>query len=111
MPVAETQSFVGIANENEFYGHHYLAEVFKGDIRARIEAWQAAESDESTGFRAPHRRLGGLGAKWFAGLANHSHLRDDAEKLRNHEALHASLLDALGYRLALHIIELQPGMP
>jgi hypothetical protein len=29
MPVAEAvQSFAGIANENEFYGHHYLAEVF-----------------------------------------------------------------------------------
>ena len=39
MSVAQTvQSFAGIANENEFYGHHYLAEVFKGDIRALIES-------------------------------------------------------------------------
>lgn len=38
MPVADTvQTFAGIANENEFYGHHYLSEVFKGDIRALIE--------------------------------------------------------------------------
>ena len=44
MSVAQTvQSFAGIANENEFYGHHYLAEVFKGDIRALIESWQAVE--------------------------------------------------------------------
>ena len=35
MSVAETVStFVGLANENEFYSHHYLAEVFKGDIKA-----------------------------------------------------------------------------
>ena len=36
MPVLEAvQTFAGIANENEFYSHHYLAEVFKGDIKAR----------------------------------------------------------------------------
>ena len=44
MSVAQTvQTFAGIANENEFYSHHYLAEVFKGDIRARIESWEAVE--------------------------------------------------------------------
>jgi hypothetical protein len=38
MPVVEAvQTFVGITNENEFYSHHYLAEVFKGDIRERLE--------------------------------------------------------------------------
>src|SRR6266571_4365967 len=44
MPVVEAvQTFVGIANENEFYSHHYLSEVFKGDIRERLEQWAAAE--------------------------------------------------------------------
>ena len=44
MSVTQTvQSFAGIANENEFYGYHYLAEVFKGDIRTLIESWQATE--------------------------------------------------------------------
>ena len=34
MPVVEAvQTFVGIANENEFYSHHYLSEVFKGHCR------------------------------------------------------------------------------
>ena len=38
MSVADTVStFAGISNENEFYSHHYLAEVFKGDIKALIE--------------------------------------------------------------------------
>ena len=37
------QTFAGIANENEFYSHHYLAEVFKGDIKARLDAWPTAE--------------------------------------------------------------------
>ena len=30
MPILEAvQTFVGITNENEFYSHHYLAEVFR----------------------------------------------------------------------------------
>ena len=46
MPVLDAvQTFAGIANENEFYSHHYLAEVFKGDIKAKLDAWEAAEAD------------------------------------------------------------------
>ena len=45
MPVLEAvQTFAGITNENEFYSHHYLAEVFKGDIKDRLEAWDAQEA-------------------------------------------------------------------
>lgn len=125
MSIAQSvQSFVGIANENEFYGHHYLAEVFKGDIRTLIETWQAAEASAAqtpaTGaateetraeFRAPYKRLGGLGSKWFANLASHARLREDAERLQSHVLLHTPLLEALGYRLQPKQIELQAGMP
>ncbi len=122
------QSFAGIANENEFYGHHYLAEVFKGDIRTLIESWQAAEeaagqasatdapaketrADLSASKRAPYKRLGGLGGKWFATLASHGRLREDTERLESHLSLHSPLLEALGYTLKLKQIELQGGMP
>ena len=45
MSVADSVStFAGLTNENEFYSHHYLAEVFKGDIKARLDAWEAAET-------------------------------------------------------------------
>jgi hypothetical protein len=125
MSVAQTvQSFAGIANENEFYGHHYLAEVFKGDIRALIESWQATEdaaaqaitsgaaTEESRAeARAPYKRLGGLGGKWFATLASHGRLREDAERLQSHLQLHTPLLEALGYKLRPQQIELQGGMP
>lgn len=125
MPSAQAvQSFVGIANENEFYGHHYLAEVFKGDIRSVVEGWQAAEEQVAepaeTGeateggrlkVRAPHKRLGGLGGKWFASLASHARLKDDAERLLSHRQLHTALLEALGYKLQPRDIELQAGMP
>ena len=125
MSVAQTvQSFTGIANENEFYGHHYLAEVFKGDIRALIETWQTTEDaaaqaiaagtaseDSRAETRAPFKRLGGLGGKWFAGLASHGRLNEDAERLQSHRQLHAPLLEALGYKLKPQQIELQGGMP
>jgi hypothetical protein len=114
MSVAQTvQSFTGIANENEFYGHHYLAEVFKGDIRALIESWQATEDagKASAETRSPFKRLGGLGGKWFAGLAIQSRLNDDAERLQAHLQMHAPLLEALGYKLDPKQIELHGGMP
>ena len=125
MSVAQTiQSFAGIANENEFYGHHYLAEVFKGDIRALIESWQAAEDAAAQAIttgaateetraesRAPYKRLGGLGGKWFATLASHGRLREDAERLQSHLLLHTPLFEALGYKLQPRQIELQAGMP
>jgi hypothetical protein len=111
------QSFAGIANENEFYGHHYLAEVFKGDIRSLIESWEAKEDaagsddDLRAAVRAPHKRLGGLAGKWFAGLASHGRLREDAERLESHRQLHTPLLEALGYKLIPQQLELQRGMP
>ena len=118
MSVAQSvQSFAGIANENEFYGHHYLAEVFKGDIRSLIESWEATEeaaaADEDTraAARAPHKRLGGLAGKWFAALAGHGRLREDIERLESHRQMHTSLFEALGYKLTPQQVELQRGMP
>ncbi len=125
MPSAQAvQSFVGIANENEFYGHHYLAEVFKGDIKSVIEGWQAAEEqtakpvesgqaveENPAAFRAPHKQLGGLGGKWFATLSSHARFKTDAERLQAHRNLHTPLLEALGYKLQPREIELQVGMP
>ena len=32
--------YTGIHNENEFYSHHYLAEIFSGDIQATLERWR-----------------------------------------------------------------------
>ncbi len=117
MSVDQTvQTFVGITNENEFYGHHYLAEVFQGDIKTLIEQWNAAEEaagtpEEKTAARAPHRRLAGLGGKWFTSVSALGRLKDPAERLKAHAALHQPLLEALGYRIQARQLELQAGMP
>ena len=48
------QVFAGISNENEFYGHHYLSEVFKGDIRDRLTAWQQREEAAKESAKMTH---------------------------------------------------------
>ena len=100
MPVLEAvQTFVGIANENEFYSHHYLSEVFKGDIKARLEGWDAAEvaypNDES--HRAPNKRLQGWAQKWFALRGQIQRAKDDAERWQIFTSIQTGLLQALGY--------------
>jgi hypothetical protein len=110
------QTFAGIANENEFYSHHYLAEVFKGDIKTRLETWDADEAahpgDET--HRNPAKRLSAWGQKWFALRGQIGKARDDAEKWQIFTQLQAGLLQALGYAApgkTAAIIELVPGQP
>jgi hypothetical protein len=116
MPVLDAvQTFAGIANENEFYSHHYLAEVFKGDIKAKLESWEAAEAEHPGDevYRSPHKRLQGWAQKWFALRGQISRAKDDAEKLALFTQLQAGLLEALGYAIkkdaAEHPVELVAG--
>ncbi|WP_026687880.1 class I SAM-dependent DNA methyltransferase [Azovibrio restrictus] len=103
MPVLEAvQTFAGITNENEFYSHHYLAEVFKGDIKARLDAWEAAESSqtedaEDDRHRAPHKRLQSWAQKWFALRSQVQRAADPAERWRLFSQLQTGLLQALGH--------------
>lgn len=109
MPVLDAvQTFAGITNENEFYSHHYLAEVFKGDIKARLDAWEAAETsaqanqaDETARdrHRAPHKRLQAWAQKWFALRSQMQRAGDPAERWRLFTQLQAGLLQALGHAL------------
>jgi hypothetical protein len=109
-------TFAGIANENEFYSHHYLAEVFKGDIKSRLEAWDAHEAlhPGAEQERPPAKRLGAWGQKWFAMRGQIAKARDDAEKWQIFTQLQTGLLQALGYAAPpqiISIIELVPGQP
>ncbi len=66
-------SWAGITNENEFFSHHYVAEVFARDIKGQIDAWlqteqsaRAAGTMGTTGtaitaeLRTPYNRLASL---------------------------------------------------
>ncbi|MBY0467953.1 MAG: class I SAM-dependent DNA methyltransferase [Burkholderiaceae bacterium] len=104
MPVLDAvQTFAGIANENEFYSHHYLAEVFKGDIKARLDAWETAEAEHpgDEAHRAPHKRLQAWAQKWFGlrGQVQRSRAAadSDADRWQLFTQIQAGLLQALGH--------------
>ena len=113
------QTFAGITNENEFYSHHYLAEVFKGDIKARLDAWEAAESSQAEDagddrHRAPHKRLQAWAQKWFALRSQVQRAGEAGERWRLFTQLQTGLLQALchaapGKLPTLH--ELAAGQP
>ena len=106
MPVLDAvQTFAGISNDNEFYSHHYLAEVFRGDIKIRIDAWEAEEavhgSDDA--HRAPPKRLQSWAQKWFPLRGQINRAKDDADKWRLFVQLQSGLLQALGYSAPANI--------
>jgi hypothetical protein len=93
------ETFAGITNENEFYSHHYLSEVFKGDIKSRLEAWDANEALHPgvESERSPAKRLGACAQKWFALRGQIARASSDAEKWSIFSQMQAGLLQALGY--------------
>lgn len=103
MPVLDAvQTFAGITNENEFYSHHYLAEVFRGDIKARLDAWEAEEAgqageSEDELYRAPHKRLQSWAQKWFSLRSQLQRAGDAVERWRLFTQLQSGLLQALGH--------------
>ncbi|MDP1572982.1 MAG: hypothetical protein Q8M09_02650 [Pseudomonadota bacterium] len=117
MPVLEAvQTFAGIANENEFYSHHYLSEVFKGDIKARLEGWDAAEAahPNEEAHRSPNKRLQGWAQKWFSQRGQIQRAKDDAERWQVFTRIQTGLLQALGYPAPAPLptpTELAAGLP
>jgi hypothetical protein len=115
MPVLDAvQTFAGITNENEFYSHHYLAEVFKGDIKTKLDAWEAEEVEHPGNdvHRAPHKRLQSWAQKWFALRGQIARSKVDADKWALFTQLQSGLLQALGYaapRSSPALVELVAG--
>ena len=104
MPVLEAvQTFAGITNENEFYSHHYLAEVFKGDIKDRLEAWDAQEAQHPSDapdheqHRAPPKRLHSWAQRWCALRGQVQRGKDEHERWHAFMQIQSGLLQALGY--------------
>lgn len=108
------QVFAGISNENEFYGHHYLAEVFKGDIRDRLNAWQAREDEAKEAnepWRSPQRVLVGAGGRWFREREKLRHASDTDTFAQLFAQLQQPMLQAFGYAIAPSVLTLVDGHP
>ena len=116
MAVENTGVFAGITNENEFYGHHYLADVFKGDIRERLDAWRArAEAAKEHGeeWRSPPHELASCATRWFRQREKLANVQ-----MQDADAWHAAfaelqrpLLVALGYTIAPELLTLVDRHP
>ena len=88
--------FAGIANENEFFSHHYLSELFEGDIKETVKRWNETEAADSEHI-APHKRLWALRNTHTRLLRRAQKASDPATRLAHQREWHRELLRALGY--------------
>ena len=72
-------AFVGIHNENEFYSHHYLAEIFSRDIGETIEGWRKGAADED---KPPYERLRALAGEYRRRRADYQRERRPESRLK-----------------------------
>ena len=94
MPSATAATFTGIHNENEFYSHHYLSEIFSGDIRATVNRWR--ESVESEGG-TPYAALRALAGDYVRFRRDFERERRAGQRLTLQREWFRRLLTALGY--------------
>ncbi len=95
MPPATAAAFTGIRNENEFYSHHYLSEIFSGDIRATVDRWR--ESAEAEGGRTPYAALHALAGDYVKFRRDFERERRGAQRLTLQRNWFRQFLPALGY--------------
>lgn len=114
---AASNTFLGLTNENEFYSHHYLADVFHGDIKSQLDAWLAQEAEKEAENateptnRAPYKRLASAARNWFAEQEKTRQLKSTAELLSAHRRLNEPLLAALGHGAAASEWAGVPALP
>ena len=106
-------TFTGIQNENEFYSHHYLSELFANDIQATTSRWrEAVGADGGTnGRRAPDQALRALAHPYLVFRQKFGRERRDKARISLQRDWFRSLLTALGYDLqpANHLLDDETG--
>lgn len=90
-------TLVGISNENEFYSHHYLSEIFRGDIREILESWQ--QRDEADGVKPPYQQLRTLNRDFFTFSERFARDRQPASRIALQREWCARLLPVFGYTI------------
>ena len=89
-------TFTGIQNENEFYSHHYLAEVFAGDIKDTLARWRK-EATEANATPTPDRALRSLARPYLTFRQRFTRERRHASRIELQRDWFRQLLTALGY--------------
>ena len=102
-------TYTGIQNENEFYSHHYLSELFAKDIQETMARWRrsssGAEHDED-GPHPPDQALRALARPYLQFRERLGRERRHEVRVGRQREWFAQLLDALGheFRPAYHVL-------
>ncbi len=95
-----TSTFTGIQNENEFYSHHYLAEIFAKDIQATITGWREDAAEGGEGQRSPDQALRALARPYLQFRQRFGRERRHHERVQLQRGWFSQVLSVLGYRFS-----------
>ena len=87
-------AFVGIHNENEFYSHHYLSEIFTRDIAETTGSWR---KETMNGDKPPYDQLRALAGEYHRSRAAYQRERRPESRLKLQRAWLHTLLRPLGH--------------
>ena len=90
-------TFTGIQNENEFYSHHYLSEVFANDIQTTTARWRESAAESESGQRAPDQALRALARPYLQFRQRFSRERRHQTRVSLQREWFRQVLTALGY--------------
>ena len=90
-------TYPGFRNENEFYSHHYLAEVFAGDIKETLARWRKSASETPNSPPTPDRALRSLSRPYRQFRQQFAPERRNANRIALQRGWFRQLLTALGY--------------
>lgn len=102
-------SYIGIQNENEFYSHHYLSEVFAGDIKETTSRWRESQTDDSEKQDSPDQSLRKLSRPYRQFRQNFRLERRHKERVELQREWFRQILVALGYEFKPHNHALDNG--
>ena len=96
MAVSDTATtWIGIKNEHGFYSHHYLSEVFSGDIKETLSQWLQKEKEEEV--KTPYNRLKALHIDYFSSNEKIRRERSIKERITLQRSFFQQLISVLGY--------------
>ena len=92
-------TYVGIQNENEFYSHHYLAELLAGDIQATTAHWRETATESERGGQPPEQALRALARPYLRFRQQFDRERRHRVRIDLQRTWFRQLLGALGYEV------------
>ena len=102
-------TFTGIQNENEFYSHHYLAELFANDIQATTARWRESAAESANGARTPDQALRALTRPYLRFRQEFSRERRNQARIKLQRDWFRLLLNTLGYEFEPENFPLDDG--